>query len=173
MLKSGAITSGAFFKFMSGAADSWWDSAYTHQGWLTEDQGTFILGDEVDELEFGHNTRTYLFDVSDLDNPSLTSRNDADTEAIDHNIYTRGDYVYQANYRAGLRVLDGSEAASGELREVGFFDIYPADEEAFFNGAWSNYPYYDSSGVVAVNGIEQGLFILKPKPSAVKPQGER
>lgn len=169
-LKSGAITSDVFFKFMSGATDSRWDSAYTHQGWLTEDQGTFILGDEVDELEFGHNTRTYLFDVSDLDNPSLTSRHDADTEAIDHNIYTKGDYVYQANYRAGLRVLDGSEAASDELREVGFFDIYPADDEAFFNGAWSNYPYYDS-GVVAVSGIEQGLFVLKPKPSAVKPQG--
>lgn len=145
-------------------------SAYTHQGWLTGDQSTFILGDEVDELEFGHNTRTYIFDVSDLDNPSLTSRYDADTEAIDHNIYTKDGYAYQANYRAGLRVLDGSDAASGNLNEVGFFDIYPADDEAFFNAAWSNYPYYDS-GVVAVSGIEQGLFVLKPKPSAVKPQG--
>jgi hypothetical protein len=34
-----------------------------------------------------------------------------------------------------------------------------------FNGAWSNYPYFDS-GVVIVSGIEQGLFILRPTLTA-------
>ncbi len=42
---------------------------YTHQGWLTEDQSYFIIGDELDEATFGFNTRTIIFDVSDLDNP--------------------------------------------------------------------------------------------------------
>jgi choice-of-anchor B domain-containing protein len=37
--------------------------AYTHQGWFTEDQQYFILGDELDEVEFGFKTRTLIFDT--------------------------------------------------------------------------------------------------------------
>ena len=35
---------------------------YTHQGWFTEDQRYFLLGDEIDEIDFGFNTRTIIFD---------------------------------------------------------------------------------------------------------------
>jgi len=35
-------------------------SGYTHQVWLTKDQNFFLLGDELDELDFGHNTRTCM-----------------------------------------------------------------------------------------------------------------
>jgi choice-of-anchor B domain-containing protein len=42
---------------------------YTHQGWFTEDQRYFLLGDEFDESDVGFNTRTVIFDLSDLDNP--------------------------------------------------------------------------------------------------------
>ena len=42
---------------------------YTHQGWFTEDFRYFILGDELDERNFGINTRNIIFDFSDLDNP--------------------------------------------------------------------------------------------------------
>ena len=45
-------------------------SAYTHQGWLTEDQRFFLVNDEGDELAFRHPTRTWIWDVSDLDAPS-------------------------------------------------------------------------------------------------------
>ncbi|MDP8988437.1 MAG: choice-of-anchor B family protein, partial [Actinomycetota bacterium] len=44
-------------------------SAYTHQGWLTEDRRYFLLDDELDEQNFAHNTRTRVWDVSDLDKP--------------------------------------------------------------------------------------------------------
>lgn len=148
-------------------------AAYTHQGWLSPDQRYFYLGDELDELVLQHNTRTRTFDLADLDDPlNLPKVYDAETEAIDHNMYTKGGLLYQANYRAGFRLLETDPGADPGLREVGFFDIYPQDDEAEFNGAWSNYPYYDS-GVVAVSGIEQGLFVLKPKPSVAKPKGNR
>jgi choice-of-anchor B domain-containing protein len=135
---------------------------YTHQGWLTEDHAYFLLGDEKDEQDFAHNTRTRVWDVSDLANPSVIGFYDASTPAIDHNIYVRGGLAYQANYRAGLRILDLANVASGALAEVAFFDIYPDDDDALFNGAWSVYPYF-SSGVVVVSGIEQGLFVLGPQ----------
>ena len=136
-------------------------SEYTHQGWLTPDESHFLLGDELDEQRAGVPTTTYIFDVSDLRAPRVIGAHRAATAAIDHNLYTRSDRVYEANYRAGLRILDSTRVAQGELREVAYFDIYPADDEAEFNGAWSVYPYFES-GIVIVSGIEQGLFVLRP-----------
>jgi hypothetical protein len=93
--------------------------------------------------------------------PKLIGVYRAAVAAIDHNLYTKGDRVYEANYRSGLRVLDSTRVAEGELEEVAFFDVYPEDDEAEFNGAWSVYPYFES-GIVIVSGIEQGLFVLRP-----------
>jgi choice-of-anchor B domain-containing protein len=137
-------------------------SAYTHQGWLTEDQHFFLVNDEGDEQAFRHRTRTWIWDVSDLDAPVLLTYYDGPTSAIDHNLYVRGNLVYETNYRSGLRVLDASEVAQGALRELGFFDIYPSDDNPNFNGAWTSYPFF-SSGSVIVNGIEQGLFVVRPR----------
>jgi choice-of-anchor B domain-containing protein len=136
-------------------------SAYTHQGWLTEDQTYFLLDDELDEQNFDHNTRTRVFNVSDLDNPTLVGFTDGSTSAIDHNQYVKGNFSYQADYRAGLRIFDISGVGTASLDEVAYFDIWPSDDAAQFNAAWSNYPYFDS-GLVIVSGIEQGLFVLRP-----------
>ena len=87
-------------------------SAYTHQGWLTEDQRFFLVNDEGDEIAFKHPTRTWIWDVSDLDAPVLASLYDGPTPSIDHNLYIRGNLVYESNYRSGLRVLDASEIAA-------------------------------------------------------------
>ncbi len=134
---------------------------YTHQGSLTPDHAYFLLGDELDEDNFGHNTRTRIFDVSNLDDPFVTSTYDSTVSAIDHNQYVKGNHAFQANYTAGLRVLEIIDAAVPQLSEVAFFDIYTDDDNPSFNGAWSNYPFFDS-GVVIVSGREQGLFVLMP-----------
>ncbi len=133
---------------------------YAHQGWLTEDHHYFLLDDELDESNFGHGTRTYIWDVSDLSQPQVIGTYTAETPAIDHNLYVKGNLVYQANYRAGMRILDATDVANGTLTEVGYFDIFPASDSANFNGAWSVYPYF-ASGKIVVSGIEQGLFVLR------------
>lgn len=139
-------------------------SGYVHQGWLTEDQGYFLLDDELDERADNHNTRTYVWDVSDLQAPRLVGAHTASTAAIDHNQFTRrfasGEYTFQANYRAGLRVLRLDDLAQAALHEVAYFDIFPADDARRFNGAWGTYPFFPS-GIVIVSGIEQGLFVLR------------
>ena len=137
-------------------------SVYTHQGWLTEDQRFFLVNDEGDEAAFGHPTRTWIWDVSDLDRPVIANYHDGATPSIDHNLYVRGHLVYQSNYRSGLRLLDASEIAQGILREVGFFDVYPSDDEPAHNGAWSAFPFF-ASGSVAISDIEQGLFVVSPR----------
>ncbi|MHC5109384.1 MAG: choice-of-anchor B family protein [Planctomycetota bacterium] len=136
-------------------------SGYAHQGWLTEDHNYFLLGDELDEFYFGGTTRTYLWDLSDLDAPLMFATHHATTAANDHNLYIRGQYTYQANYRAGLRILDSSNIGLGTLTEVAHFDVHPEDDNTGFNGAWSVYPYFDND-VVIVSSIERGLFVLRP-----------
>lgn len=136
-------------------------SAYTHQGWLTGDQKYFLLGDELDELDYGGHTRTYIWDVRDLRNPRVLAVYRGPVASTDHNLYVKGDYVYEANYRSGLRILDAREVSAGVLQEVAYFDIVPADDKPGFSGAWSVYPWF-ASGNIVVSGIEQGLYVLRP-----------
>ena len=150
------------------ARKSYLDFGYTHQGWLTQDHNYFVVDDEFDEADYSHTTYTYIWDVRDLNDPKLIGTHKGKTRAIDHNQYIVGNRLYQANYRAGLRVLDLTNVAKGKLREVGFFDIFPTDDAPNFNGAWNVFPFY-ASGVVTIAGIEQGLFIVKPQPESNPP----
>lgn len=134
---------------------------FTHQGWLTEDHRYFLLNDELDEVTFGHNGKTYIWDMVNLDAPTVLNAHLASTPAIDHNLYIKGSLMYQASYRAGLRIYSLANVAAGLLTEVGYFDVWPADNNDSFNGAWSVYPYLPS-GRILVGGIEQGLFVLEP-----------
>jgi choice-of-anchor B domain-containing protein len=137
-------------------------TGYTHQGWFTEDQRYFILGDETDERDFGMNTRTLVLDFSDLDSPVLSSTYSGASAAIDHNGYVKGNLFYMANYTAGVRVMDitNISAATNSMSEVGYFDTYPANNNTAFNGVWSVYPYF-ASGNIIINDIERGLFIVR------------
>jgi len=133
---------------------------YTHQGWFTEDQNPFIVGDELDESNLGFNTRTLVFDFTDLDNPSLKTTYTGPNSAIDHNGYVKGNLFYLASYTAGVRFIDISAISSGTLTEVGFFDTYPNHNNAAFNGVWNVYPYFESGNIV-ISDIEGGLFIVQ------------
>jgi choice-of-anchor B domain-containing protein len=135
---------------------------YIHQTWVTADKLFLLMDDELDEQYYGHNTSTRIWDIADLDRPVHIGSHVADTPAIDHNLYVRDRLVYQANYRAGLRILRLDRIAEGRLEPAGFFDIYPTDDAPSFNGAWSVYPFFPS-GVVAISGIEQGLFLVRPE----------
>jgi choice-of-anchor B domain-containing protein len=136
-------------------------SAIPHQGWLTEDRRYFLMGDEGDEFQGQvERTRTLIWDVADLDDPVLHSEYFHATRAIDHNLYVRGSLVYQANFGAGLRIIDIGDI--DRPREVGFFDTVPHDDDvpAFDLGAWTAYPYFDS-GIIAVSSGSEGLFLLR------------
>jgi len=135
-------------------------SAYTHQGWLNPDQSLFALDDELDEQRFGHNTRTRFFDVSNLEAPFVWRIFDGTTPAIDHNQYWKGRLIFQSNYRAGLRVLQFIAGAVNPVREAAYFDVYPANDLANFNGSWSNYPFFPSQNII-VSSIEEGLFVVR------------
>ncbi len=138
--------------------------AYTHQGWLTEDHRYFYLNDEGDEAsEVVETTRTLIFDVSDLEDPILAGEYFGPSSAIDHNLYIRGDIMYQTNYVEGLRIVDISDPENP--MEVGHFDTVPygPNDNSPVLGAWSNYPYFKSGTIVVTSGRE-GVFFLKRRP---------
>jgi choice-of-anchor B domain-containing protein len=137
---------------------------YTHQGWFSEDMKYFILGDEVDELSFGNNSRTLVFDFTDLDNPSFHMDYFGPTAAIDHNGYVKGNLFFQANYTAGVRIVDISGLNNGMMNEVGFFDSYPPSNSTSFHGAWNVYPYFQSGNII-ISDIEGGLFVIRKSGS--------
>ncbi len=134
--------------------------AYTHQGWFTDDQKYFIVGDEIDESNFGFNTRTIVFDFTDLDNPVHHFDFYGVTPAIDHNGYVKGDNYFLANYNAGMRVIDISDIDNQNFTEIGYFDSHPSNDNASYNGVWSIYPYF-TSGNIVISDINEGLLIVR------------
>lgn len=135
---------------------------YTHQGWLTPDQRYFLTNDEFDEINTGQNTRTIMWDFKDLDQPLVIGDYFGPVEAIDHNLYTKGNLVFESNYLSGIRVINSSNIAQGQMEEVGFFDTHPETNKADFDGTWNVYPYFPSGNIVA-SDISKGLFVLRPK----------
>ncbi len=133
---------------------------YTHQGWFTEDFRYFILGDELDERDFGINTRNIIFDFSDLDNPIFHMNYYGPTAAIDHNGYVKGELLYLSNYTAGVRMIDLANIASGSISEMGFFDTYPENNATSFNGVWNVYPFFPSGNII-VSDIDNGFFVIR------------
>ena len=144
------------------AATSYPNQAYTHQGWLTEDHDYFYMNDELDEMGgLTDHTRTLIWDVRDLEDPTLAKEYFLSNAASDHNLYIRDNFMYQSNYQAGLRILDISDPENPV--EVGHFDTVPfGEDEAGFGGSWSNYPYF-KSGVIAVSSRGEGLFLLRKR----------
>jgi choice-of-anchor B domain-containing protein len=139
---------------------------YAHQGWISADHRYFFLGDELDELSGNApQTRTLVWDIEDLDDPVLATEYMGETAATDHNLYVKGQYMYQSNYVAGMRVIDISDPTAPV--EVGYFDTVPFGEDApGFSGSFSNYPYF-ASGVIAVTSMREGLFLLRKREQPV------
>jgi choice-of-anchor B domain-containing protein len=118
------------------------------------------MNDEGDEVAgVVPRTRTIIWDVAELDDPVMAGEFLGTSAASDHNLYVRGDTMYQSNYASGLRIIDISDRANP--REIGFFDSVPNSENTpGFFGSWSNYPYF-RSGAIIFTSIREGLFIVR------------
>ncbi|MCG3129026.1 MAG: hypothetical protein CHACPFDD_03922 [Phycisphaerae bacterium] len=138
------------------------NAGYSHQGWLSPDKRYFYFDDELDEGPLVEKTTTLVFDVSDITAPFLASTFVNGSTAVGHNLYVRGDLIFEANYRSGIRVF-ATNADELMPVEVAHFDTWPGDDDPHFNGLWSNYPYFPS-GTVIGGDIERGLFVWRVMP---------
>ena len=163
-------------------------ASFTHQGWVTEDQRFVIMGDEEDELfglqdprnpDLPDTARAYVWNIQDLDSPTVVSTFDSPAASIDHNLFARRDpasgreFVYHANYTAGIRVTElVREGAPGpdqiaRLNEVAHMDTEPRlpNHHLNFNyniwaGPWGVFPFLDSGTILASDGLN-GLVLMR------------
>lgn len=130
-------------------------AAYCHQGWPSKDLKYFYINDELDET--GTNfTNTKIIDITSLTNPVVKAPFTNQSTAIGHNLYVEDDRIYEANYTSGMRVFDNTNPL--QPVEVAWFDTWPEDDDAKFNGLWNVYPYLPS-GIVLGSDIDKGLFV--------------
>jgi choice-of-anchor B domain-containing protein len=152
-------------------------ASFTHQGWLTEDAEFLLVGDEEDELfglsdpqnpDLPDTARTYIFDVRDLDAPTFDGFFDSPAASIDHNLFVKGNRVYQAHYTAGIRVLSIEPDGDGiKLDEVAHMDTEPRIPNNHLNnninifvGPWGVFPFFESGSIIASDGLN-GLIIMR------------
>lgn len=148
-----------------------------------------------------------LLDVSDLEIPTDLHQFFGTTAASDHNQYVvrvspytktidmdydggedyGADVIFQANYKAGLRILQVFDYKTAAIQEIAYFDTFTSSNANDFDGAWSAYPYF-RSGLVAINTVNDGFFLVKPdlgtalvgidppptqRPTTQKPKGTK
>lgn len=148
---------------LSYVPDEQRDDIYTHQGWLSEDQSFFFLGDELDEINGVVAERsTYIWDMNDLDDARLVGTHTDGNTSIDHNMFVKDSLLYQANYTSGLWIYDTWKKEKGRVKMRGYFDVFPADDRTEFFGAWGTYPYF-GDGKVVVSSSDEGVFVLQSR----------
>jgi choice-of-anchor B domain-containing protein len=130
-------------------------AAYVHQGWFSEDHTVFYADDELDEILLTNGddfSRCYIFDVTDLDNPKVPATvfvSPTEHPSIDHNLYVKDGYIYQAAYTSGARIRKIVDSTT--IEEVAYFDgeltcecvAGPDCECDIFAGTWTYFPYFD------------------------------
>jgi choice-of-anchor B domain-containing protein len=153
--------------------------SYCHQAWLSEDRHHIFVNDETDTIN-----ETVVFHIEDLANPELSATYNSGIPATDHNLYVRGDFIFESDYRGGARIFCASDPHHPV--QVGFFDTYPESDAEGYQGAWSVYPFLPS-GVLLISDYNRGLFVVdvtqaltmgalrfefpKGRPETVNPSG--
>ena len=133
-------------------------ASYVHSGWWTEDKRYVFIHDELDETNFGLNTTIRVMNVDNLQQPVIVKEWTGPTAAIDHNGYARGNRYYFSNYQRGTSILDISNPLNPQ--EAGYFDSFPASDNAAFNGVWGTYPFLPSGLIISAD-INSGLYVLR------------
>jgi choice-of-anchor B domain-containing protein len=156
------------------------NAAFSHQVWLSEDGRYAYVNDEYDEPSL--TTSTYVFDVYDPWNITYLGSFTNGNPAVGHNAYVRGDKLYAANYRSGLRVFDLAQSPTSPP-EVAWFDTYPDNDDPLLNSLWGCYPFLPS-GIVIGSDTVRGMFVwwvgepqiqfdfMAPQPSALNAEGD-
>lgn len=139
---------------------------YCHQGWISEDGQYLYVDDELDESGLSVNTRSLVFNVADPLNAFYVGTFSTNLPAIDHNQYTDDGFIFQANYRSGLRIFDTMPNPESPV-QAGFYDTYPNNDNRGFDGAWSTYPYFPSGNVV-ISDINTGFYLVDPSEAVTR-----
>lgn len=131
------------------------EKGYNHSSWLTEDGKSLVFVDENFDLGIK------IYDVSDFSNIQLQSVFQSNPNAVVHNPYIKGDYLYLAYYEDGVYIYNIKDPENPVL--TAYYDTHPQNEDGVYNGfrgCWSVYPFLPS-GIILASDQTNGLFVLK------------
>jgi choice-of-anchor B domain-containing protein len=148
---------------------------YNHSSWLTNDGKTMIYAEEVPAGQPLH-----LIGLENLANNEIIIKKafktplhgPKDTLMVYHNVYIKEDLAYVASYLDGLQVYDIKNPT--DPKQVAWYDTQNSDStykyptpnggQTVYAGAWGAYPWLPS-GNLLVSDMQNGLFVVKLKPS--------
>jgi len=126
-----------------------------NQGRLTKDKRFFIVGDGDDG-----DIHIHICDVSNLDFIAIRDTVDSNVKAMHGNVFVKGDFLFQAAYRGGLRILNLSNISNSQLPEIGSFDTTPSLSGDGYEGVNNVYPFF-ASGTIIISSTNEGIFIVR------------
>jgi choice-of-anchor B domain-containing protein len=132
------------------------NEVFTHQAWLNDTREYLYVNDELDQIN-----ETVVMDVSDITDPVTVNTYTSGVPATDHNVFFHQGRVYEAEYRAGMRVFDATDPVNPV--QVGWIDTFPGDDSAGSGGIWGVYPFFPS-GKVIMSDKQRGMFVVWPGP---------
>lgn len=137
---------------------------YNHNSWLTLDgkyayyaeeipQGLPIRIVDLQNLAIGEIeiVGSFLDNLQEPDNPIK--------RAIPHNVYIKGDLLFDSQYEDGLLVYDISDRLNPVL--IAHYDTH--EQNTIYNGYygnWGNYPWLPS-GTIICSDMQNGLFLFR------------
>jgi choice-of-anchor B domain-containing protein len=138
-------------------------AGYNHNSWLTTD-GRYAYYTE--EIPAGQPIR--VLDLQQLAKGEIEVRasfldpltpRDTTRNAIPHNVYIKGNLLFNSQYEDGLLVYDISRPLAPRL--IGWYDTYPQNNRynGYF-GNWGNYPWLPSGNIIA-GDMQNGLYMLR------------
>ena len=132
--------------------------ASTHNTWPSADNSRLVTTDEVTGFTLK------MWDISTLPAaPSQVGEFISPTGAIVHNAYFRGNVIYMAHYKDGLRVVDVNPDGNGQLPSLGWYDTHPQDGTGYA-GAWGCWCFAADPNIAYISDIETGTYILRMSP---------
>ncbi|MCH8873656.1 choice-of-anchor B family protein, partial [candidate division KSB1 bacterium] len=127
------------------------DGNAVHNAWTTED-GKYIM-----TTQEASGKTVKMWDIQDLSNPNIVGEYLASPTILAHNTHILGNYAYISHYQDGVRIVDISDPT--HLVEVGYYDTFPANAGAAFEGNWGAFPF-TSSGYIYATDEDYGLFVV-------------
>lgn len=139
-------------------------SSGTHNVWVSVDGRYAFTTDEIGATL--HDMK--VWDLDSLPNSVKVGEWSADPLTTIHNVYGRGNFIYAAHYKAGMRVVDIHDPPNPV--EVGMYDTYTPDPDPLpgsYAGCWGVYPYFPSGKWIG-SDMQTGLYVcrfdgLKPR----------
>ncbi len=142
---------------------------YNHNSWLTLDGKYAYYAEEIPQGQPMHIVDLQNLALGEIEIvgsfiDNLQAPNESVKLAIPHNLYIKGDLLYDSQYEDGLLVYDISDRLHPVL--IAHYDTRPENTQYNgYYGNWGNYPWLPS-GTIISSDMQNGLFLFRLQNSS-------